>query len=52
MEKNNKLCEKFYDIPDIKSNRKAGLGYGNKYDFTKGVFKTPGPGNYEFKSDF
>ena len=47
MDNNKKLCEKFYDLPDFKSSRYAGLGYGNKYDFTKGVYKTPGPGKYE-----
>ena len=50
----NKLnydCDKFYDVPDFKSQRKAGFGYANKYDFTKGVFKTPAPGNYEVKSE-
>ena len=38
----------FYDIPNdrYKSSRSAGLGKGNKYDFTKTFDKTPPPGEY------
>jgi len=28
-------CDKFYNLPSMKSNVKAGIGYGTKYDFTK-----------------
>ena len=43
-------CDKFYNIPDTKSKRFAGIGYSTKYDFTKGVYKTPAPGKYDIKS--
>ena len=32
------------------SMRSAGIGKGNKYDFTKMVTNTPGPGNYNVKA--
>ena len=32
------------------SLRSAGIGKGHKYDFTKMVTNTPGPGNYNIKS--
>jgi len=32
----SKSCEKFcYDLPPVRDHRKAGIGYGTKYDFTK-----------------
>lgn len=44
-------CERaFYDLPKgiyKTSNRTAGFGKGNKYDFTKTATKTPGPCGYE-----
>lgn len=45
-------CKKaFYDIPTqlYQSQRKASVGYGNKYDFTRRNQKTPGPGKYQIK---
>jgi hypothetical protein len=38
----------FYDIPNrlYKSHREAGLGYGNKYDFTKTAGNFPAPNTY------
>lgn len=45
-------CEKFcYDLPPVKDHRKAGIGYGTKYDFTKQNNKTPGPNTYELPSE-
>jgi hypothetical protein len=35
-----------YNIPDTKSQRYAGLGYGKKSSFTDNMPKTPGPGAY------
>jgi hypothetical protein len=46
------LCDKYYDLPDTKSQRGAGFGYSSKYDFTKGIEKTPDPTKYLIKSDF
>ena len=31
--------------------RRAGFGYGTKYDFTAGKFKTPAPNNYAIRSE-
>ena len=39
----------FYDLPPVRSRRAAGIGYGNKYDFTKGQEKAPAPNAYEPK---
>ena len=36
----------FYDIPEARSKRAAGFGYGTKYDFTQGKAKTPAPNAY------
>ena len=38
----------FYDLPHhlYRANRTAGFGWGDKYDFTKGASKTPGPCGY------
>ena len=46
------MCDKYYDLPDTKSQRGAGFGYSSKYDFTKGIEKTPDPTKYLIKSDF
>jgi hypothetical protein len=40
---NKPLCDSFYNTRETKSLRKAGFGYGNKTDFTKLAFNTPGP---------
>ncbi len=42
----------FYDIPPDQHQRKAGFGYGTKYDFTKLSVKTPAPNSYSLPSDF
>eukprot|EP00331_Platyophrya_macrostoma_P023037 CAMPEP_0176442832 /NCGR_PEP_ID=MMETSP0127-20121128/22054_1 /TAXON_ID=938130 /ORGANISM="Platyophrya macrostoma, Strain WH" /LENGTH=276 /DNA_ID=CAMNT_0017827929 /DNA_START=23 /DNA_END=850 /DNA_ORIENTATION=+ len=39
----------FYDLPPVRSARAAGIGYGHKYDFTKGQQKSPAPNAYEPK---
>ena len=39
----------FYDLPPVRSTRAAGIGYGSKYDFTKGQQKAPAPNAYEPK---
>ncbi len=49
-EKQTYLCDRFYDLPDLKSKRQAGIGYSHKYDFTKGKQKTPDPTKYLIKS--
>lgn len=36
----------------MRSHRKAGFGYGLKYDFTKAAQKTPAPNVYVLPSDF
>ena len=43
---------KFYDLPEIKSKRSAGFGYGNKMDLAKQNTKTPGPNIYKLHSSF
>jgi len=45
------LCDHFYDIGTTTSKRKAGFGYGNKYDFTSGGMKTPAPNVYNIQSE-
>lgn len=40
----------FYDLPPVTSKRKAGIGYGDKYDFTTSCKNTPAPGSYDIKS--
>ncbi|EGR30854.1 hypothetical protein IMG5_122550, partial [Ichthyophthirius multifiliis] len=46
-------CEKIcYDLPSVIDKRKAGIGYGTKYDFTKQNKKTPAPNTYNVQSDF
>jgi hypothetical protein len=42
-------CDKFYKLPEVRSNRAASIGYGTKYDFTKG--KTGAP-FYDLPTDF
>lgn len=42
---------KFYDIPASLNKRTTSFGYGNKYDFTSGKEKTPGPGTYQAPLD-
>lgn len=44
----SQLCP-FYDIAEhfYRSTRAAGFGKGNKFDFTKGAEKTPGPCGYK-----
>lgn len=39
-------------MPQDKYQRKAGFGYGTKYDFTKVAVKTPAPNVYSLPSDF
>ncbi|KRX09777.1 hypothetical protein PPERSA_02649 [Pseudocohnilembus persalinus] len=47
------VCNQFcYDLPPVIDKRKAGIGYGNKYDFTKSHSTTPAPNNYTQKSSF
>ena len=41
----------FYDLPNTISSRKAGFGYGNKYDFTQSAKKTPAPNAYNIGAD-
>jgi hypothetical protein len=41
----------FYNIPDSFSKRTTSFGYGQKYDFTSGVEKTPDPGAYRTEHD-
>ena len=41
----------FYDLPSMRANRSTSLGYGTKYDFTKGA-KSKSPVFYNYKSDF
>lgn len=43
---------KFYDLPEIRSRRGAGIGYGNKMDLSKQNFLKPGPSNYSLGSSF
>jgi hypothetical protein len=40
-----------YDLPDMKMNRAASIGYGNRYNFSKGTL-SPGPTQYNQRSDF
>ena len=42
---------KFYNLPPTINKRTTNLGYSEKYDFTKGVTKTPAPNKYELKTD-
>ena len=44
--------EAFYDLPEVRSTRKAAFGYGTKSDFTKSVLANPSPNAYEIKSIF
>ncbi|EGR33167.1 hypothetical protein IMG5_060600 [Ichthyophthirius multifiliis] len=41
----------FYDLPSTKTQRAPGIGYGNKYDFTKAGSKTPAPNTYQQDSN-
>lgn len=45
----DKIC---YDLPPVKSIRKAGIGYGSKYDFTRLNVQNPAPNNYTIDGDF
>ena len=47
----NYYCDKLYELPTTKSKRFTSLGYSNKYDFTKGLEKSPAPNKYLMKSD-
>lgn len=44
--------DKFYDLPEIKSKRSAGIGYANKIDLTKRNFYGPAPNAYQLESQF
>jgi len=50
-ENHKPLCDNIYNSNSTISNRKAALGYGNKYDFTKTGFATPAPNNYNITSE-
>ncbi len=50
-ENHKPLCDNFYEIPSSRSRRKAGFGYGTKYDFTRGRFMTPAPNKYDIKTE-
>ncbi|CAD8100156.1 unnamed protein product [Paramecium primaurelia] len=39
-----------YNLPDSLSKRMAGIGYGQKHDFTKHVKQVPAPNKYDIKS--
>jgi len=39
-------------LPPVKETRKAGIGLGTKYDFTKQNKKTPAPNEYVLESNF
>jgi len=41
----------FYNLPDVRSTRAAGFGYGHKYDFTQGQAQTPAPNAYAVKGE-
>lgn len=43
---------KFYDLPEIKSKRSAGIGYGSKMDLGKRNFVVPSPNSYKINSSF
>ncbi len=43
---------KFYDLPEIKSKRAAGIGYGSKMDLGKRNFIVPAPNSYKLGSSF
>jgi len=40
-----------YDLPSMKAMRSTSIGYGNRYNFSKGSI-SPGPTQYNMKSDF
>jgi len=50
--KRSECSQAFYDLPDVRSSRTAGFGYGTKLDFTKSGTNNPPPNNYEIKSAF
>jgi hypothetical protein len=45
-----KRCDAFYDLPSVKDKRTAGIGKGEKLDFTKFANKYPAPGSYTISS--
>ena len=42
---------KFYNLPSVRMKRSTSIGYGTKYDFTRGA-KSKSPVFYNYKSDF
>lgn len=44
--------DKFYDLPEIKSKRSAGIGYANKIDLARKNFNGPAPNAYNLNSSF
>ncbi|CAD8202217.1 unnamed protein product [Paramecium octaurelia] len=47
LENPNNCAVAFYDLPDQKQKRAAGVGYSTKYDFTKNGPNTPAPDTYK-----
>jgi len=43
--------EAFYELPQVRSTRSAGIGYAKKFDFTKVTTKTPAPNLYDIEAE-
>ena len=49
--KNKDIIDRFYNLPELKSNRSTSFGYGPKIDNSIKL-TTPSPGEYIIKSEF